>query len=73
MQNMFENLWIGPYQIESEVGTSSVISVTLEGEKLSLLVNGYLLKPDFSEGTPTFVMWCRLGMEFASSIAFIYI
>jgi hypothetical protein len=51
MQNMFENLWIRPCQIESEVGTNSFILVTLEGKKLSLSINGYLLKPYFLEGT----------------------
>jgi hypothetical protein len=51
MHKKFDSLWIGPYRIESEVGTNSFILATLEGEKLSLPINEYLLKPYFPEGT----------------------
>jgi hypothetical protein len=51
MHKKFDSLWIRPYQIQSKCGTNSFVLATPEGEKLSLLVNGYLLKPYFSERT----------------------
>jgi hypothetical protein len=51
MHEKFDNLWIGPYLIESEAGNKSFILATLEGQKLPLPINGYLLKPYFQEGT----------------------
>jgi hypothetical protein len=47
MYKKFDSLWIGPYRIESEVGTNSFILATPKGEKIP--VNGYLLKPYFPE------------------------
>jgi hypothetical protein len=49
MHKKFDSLWIGPYRIEGKSGANSFILATLEGEKLPLHVNGYLLKPYFLE------------------------
>ena len=45
----FDNLWLGPYIIDEVVGTNYFYLNDLEGERLSLLVNGFLLKMFFTE------------------------
>jgi hypothetical protein len=51
MHKKFDSLWTERYQIESEAGVNSFNLATLEGEKLLLPINKYLLKPYFPEGT----------------------
>ena len=45
----FDNLWLGPYIIDEVPGTNSFFLNDLEGEILSLPVNGFLLKMFFVE------------------------
>ena len=40
----FDSLWLGPYIIDEVAGTNSFYLNDLEGERLSLPVNGFLLK-----------------------------
>ena len=45
----FDILWMGPYIIDEVAGANSFYINDLEGERLSLLVNGLLLKMFFTE------------------------
>ena len=49
----FNSLWLGSYIIDEVGGTNSFYLNDLEGERLSLLVNGFLLKMFFAE-----TIWC---------------
>jgi hypothetical protein len=44
----FKKLWLGPFQIAENIGPSTFILQTLEGEKEILPVNGQILKKYFS-------------------------
>ena len=44
-----DNLWLGPYIIDEIAGMNSFYLNDLEGERLTLLVNGFLLKFFFAE------------------------
>ena len=45
----FDSLWLGPYIIDEVARTNYFYLNDLEGERLSLLVNGFLLKMFFTE------------------------
>jgi hypothetical protein len=45
----FDSLWTGPYIIQSIAGKNSFFLSRLDGERLTLPVNGQLLKLFFSE------------------------
>ena len=45
----FDSLWLGPYIIDEVAGTNSFYLNDLEEERLSLAVNGFLLKMFFTE------------------------
>jgi len=44
-----DSLWLGPYIIDEIAGMNSFYLNDLEGERLSLPVNGFLLKLFFAE------------------------
>ena len=45
----FDNLWLVPYIIDEVAGKNYFYLNDLEGERLSLPVNGFLLKMFFAE------------------------
>ena len=45
----FDSLWLGPYIIDEVAGTNSFYLNDLEGERLSLPMNDFLLKMFFIE------------------------
>jgi hypothetical protein len=47
MHKKFDGLWLSPYKIERNVGINSFYLIGLDGKKLSMLVNGQLLKHYF--------------------------
>jgi hypothetical protein len=51
MHQKFENLWSGPYNIEERFGLDYFYLTTVEGRRMSLSVNAYLLKHYFLGGT----------------------
>ena len=44
-----DSLWLGPYNVDEMAGTNSFYLNDLEGEILSLPMNGFLLKLFFAE------------------------
>jgi hypothetical protein len=46
----FDSLWLGPYKIEKKYGSDSFYLPTNKGRKMSLLVNGSILKLYFPKG-----------------------
>ena len=45
----FDSLWLGPYIIDEVAGTNYFYLNDLEGERLILPVNGFLLKMFFTK------------------------
>jgi hypothetical protein len=50
MHGKFESLWLGPFKIHGKVGTNCFNQRHLNGEKLSLPMNGQILKLYYPNG-----------------------
>jgi len=51
MHKKFDKLWFGPSQIEKKYRIKSFSLITPGGGKLTLPINGYILKPYCAEET----------------------